>query len=200
MKTVSFYAKATLMILIVQILAVSSALANTFYAVAAGGYVENETQFMSVDTPSYKLGIGYQFHPKWYLETGFQLLGEQNTDIQDIGFDDPLYEASGLYVSALGKASGRSGELFYRIGVMKADIKTTQISASTCDTIGLMQVAAVNGGNLCSSDDGILAGMLGIGFDYYLSSSLLIRSEVEHIQGESEYSANAIYIGLRVNF
>lgn len=148
--------------MLVLLVSCSAVSANTFYSVISAGYTEHEFKSLSVDASSYKLGIAYQIDPKWYLEAGFQSLGKQNKGL----------EVSGPFIAALGKATGQSGELFYRLGVIRADLKTTSQTA----------------------------GILGLGFDYYISTSLMIRSEIEHIQGESDYSANAVYIGLRVNF
>ncbi|GBL04268.1 outer membrane beta-barrel protein [Glaciecola sp. KUL10] len=196
MKAILSLVRASIILLMIQYTVTSYAATDSFYLVASGGYIENETKVLSVDETSYKLGIGYQFHPKWYVETGFQFLGEQTGDTQGTDFNAPFFEARGLYLSALGKASGKSGELFYRVGILKAEIKTAQLANNVCDS----KAEVLDSSALCPMEKDTFAGVLGLGFDYYISSSLMIRSEFEHIQGENDYSANALLIGLRINF
>jgi|GEM_PF-217040 len=179
---------------------IGSANADSFYGVFSVGYVQNDNQTMEVNSPSYKLGVGYQIAPQWYIETGFQLLAEENVDSTELAIDEQQLEASGIFIAALGKAVGQSGELFYRVGVMKADLKGQYQATGPCQSNAQLSTVGGDGLTVCRFDDGILAGVVGLGYDFYISPSLLVRAEAEHIRGESDYSANAFYVGLRVNF
>ncbi|MFC4700169.1 outer membrane beta-barrel protein [Glaciecola siphonariae] len=165
-----------------------SALADrNFYGILSAGYVQNEIEDYELDKASYKLGIGYEITPQWYLEAGYQGLGEESAS-GDPGSDKA--EFSSLYLSALGKARGQYGELFYRLGVMRVDADIESASELSCGS----EVVA------CTIGDSLLAGAVGVGFDMYVHHSIMLRFEAEYIKGEQDYSANAAYIGVRYNF
>ncbi|WP_395344635.1 outer membrane beta-barrel protein [Ningiella sp. W23] len=161
---------------------------RSLYGIVAGGYVQNEVENYELDKASYKLGIGYEISPQWYIEGGFQSLGEENASDALPGIDSDIAEFSGLYLSALGKARGQFGELFYRVGAMRVDANIQSVDNLDC------------GEALCRFDESLMAGVIGAGFDFYVHHTTMMRFEVEYIRGEKDYSASAFYLGLRVNF
>ena len=165
---------------------------NNLYGTFSLGLAQNEIESYELDKFSYKLGIGYQLTPQWDLEASFQGLGAENAgDTPQQNFD--VSEFYGLSVSALGKARGQYGDLYYRVGVMMVDAQVQSIGSLVCVPDPLTP-------GLCSIDESVVAGVLGLGFDLRIFQSTMVRFEVEHIQGQEDYSANAAYIGVRLNF
>ncbi|QPG06369.1 outer membrane beta-barrel protein [Salinimonas marina] len=159
------------------------------YGVIGAGY--NDAEFIESDASgaAYYVGLGHQFAPQWYVEGGFKRLFD---DIDD----DAGAKADALYLALLGKASGREGELYYKLGVMRADVSggyTVAGEVSGCD------YGQVSFGQ-CRYDEGVFAGLVGFGFDYYLGLNTMLRFEYEHIRGEHDLSVNTATLGFRYNF
>ena len=179
------------------------------YAIATGGYAKTDLLDSASNNMGYKLALGHQFDRQWYVEFGMQKLASDSMsddlpDGQILGDSSLKMDASALFIAWLGKASGRSGELFYRIGVLKTDIKGQQIVAGsqTCE-LGEGNIISDNqGGNFtfCQFDEGGAAGVIGLGFDYFVTSRAMLRSEIEYIKGQNNLTVSAAYIGLRYNF
>lgn len=166
--------------------------ASQFYVVVEEGYIRNTINDHEIENNSYKVGLGYHVADKWYLEAGYQMLADDNISMSSpSGMQDQL-NAKAFYLSALGKATGRSGELFYRVGILNVDIQSFANSNGEC--------TSAPEENVCVVSESMVAANIGLGYDYYLTSSLMLRAEVEYIKGQSDYSANAIYVGFRVNF
>jgi hypothetical protein len=156
------------------------------YGVISAGYADSEFAQYSAGSPAYKLALGHEIHPQWYIEGGFQRIADD--EAASANLLDGL-EGDALFLSVLGKASSRQGELFYRLGVMRADLTGFRESESECVGCALE-----------AYDDGILGGMVGLGFDWYVGLNTMVRIEVEHVFGEDSFSSNAAYIGFRYNF
>ena len=187
----------------------SSHATEDMYGIFSAGFSETEFNDVKVDGAGYKFAVGYQFHPQWYIELGYQQLADESlsavpTTLSGVQSFEPGMQGDALFAAFLGKASSNTGELFYRIGVLKADVKGQQLLAgvSECE-VG--QATAVNLGNdgqytYCDYDDGVIAGVLGLGFDFFIGPRSMIRAEVEHVSGENGLSVNAAYVGFRYNF
>lgn len=184
--------------------------ADGVYGIFSLGYAESEIVDTDAESGAYKLGIGYQFHRQWYVEVGVQQLADdEGTGVMPVTQGEAEqfqsgFEGSALYAALLGKASGRMGELFYRVGVMNADIEGTSLLAGgqQCE-IGSATAFTVDSGEaytFCDFDEGIFAGVIGVGFDFVLTEQLMLRTEVEYIGGEHSFSSNAAFVGLRYNF
>ena len=156
------------------------------YGVISAGYADSEFAQYSGGSAAYKLALGHEIHPQWYVEGGFQRIADDEAGGGDVL--DGL-EGDALFLSVLGKASAKQGELFYRLGVMRADLTGFTSPQPECD-----DCAAV------AYDEGILGGMVGLGFDWYVGLNTMVRVEVEHVFGEDSFSSNAAYIGFRYNF
>ena len=198
-----------IVILFPLMLAFSGNAAEKIYGVASVGYANSKFDQGEVDSGSFKLGVGYQFHPQWYAELGFQQLSNQNfidqlpMTLPDVSNFDYGMQGDAIFASLLGKASGRLGELYYRVGIVKAEVKGQHVEASSICNLGTGSEFSVDSGetfNLCEYDEGSLAGVFGIGFDFYIGVNMMLRTEVEHISGENGLQTNAGYVGLRYNF
>jgi opacity protein-like surface antigen len=176
-----------------------------FYVVASAGYAMNKIDSDTHDELSYKLNFGYTLSEEWAVEVGYQGLGDAGLSNEDLltssdGLQEADYNVSAIQLSVLGRASNQHGELFYRIGVMQVNTESTFVlDASECLADNAL-VATQSDSVICSSDENEMAGIIGIGFDFYITRSLLLRAEIEHIQGREDYSAQALLLGLRYSF
>lgn len=187
------------------VIATSSAATEDLYLIIGGGYTDLKTDLGESSGGSYRLGVGYQIHPQWYMELGYQQLAGDKVGVDPevgAGFESEL-DGDALYAGFLGKASGRTGELFYRLGVLNTDIKGRSVLAEGNCVNGSPMPAVVGASDglvLCEFDEGGVAGVFGVGFDFYLGTHTMLRTEIEHIRGEHGLSTNAAYLGLRYNF
>lgn len=182
---------------------------DNLYSVISGGYTDTEFSDNSAEGGTYKIAVGYQFHRQWYAEFGYQKLSDQSdltvmpaslaeTDNVEFGL-----QGDALFAALLGKANGSLGELFYRVGVLNVDMSGQQAGSDQGCSLGDSSEVMLQSGEawtLCSYDEGSIAGVFGIGFDFYISSRAMLRAEIEHISGEHDLSVNAAYVGLRYNF
>ena len=183
---------------------------ENLYTVVSTGYGKTEMLDSSSNDFTYKLAVGYQVDRQWYLEAGLQKLVSDSLDegisgsAQGLDNDDLRLDASALFVAVLGKAAGRTGELFYRLGLLKTDIKGEQILSGVHEcklgSYTLITTAAGDTYSYCQFDEGGIAGVLGLGYDYFLTSKLMLRTEMEYIKGQHDLAVSAAYIGLRYNF
>lgn len=158
-----------------------SAFAN-LYAVANAGYSNVDTETSSESDVSYSGAIGYQFDQQWYVEGGYISL----IDTQD---DNQSVTSHGAYLALLGKAGSSEGELFYKVGVASISVEETFTDATACSNEAA-----------CSIDDTIVAGLVGLGFDYYVSRNSMVRTEYMYLGGQDDFSAHIVNIGFRYNF
>lgn len=179
------------------------------YGVVSVGYSETDFDLNGVDGATYKFAVGYQIHPQWYAELGFQQLADESftrqipTDLSAVDSFNPGMEGNAIFASLLGKASSSMGELFYRVGVLNADVKSQSLLVGTsCDLGSYTAVSLETGENyaLCEYDEGVIGGVFGIGFDYFIGVNMMVRTEIEHIKGEHGLEASSGYIGIRYNF
>ncbi len=190
--------------------------AGEYYALAAIGYALNEVETKvdsnaskyEVEELSYKVSVGYELSKHWAIEAGVHILGDTDIDNSELVFDNPDfkqrdYSLQAIQVSALGKAGNQHGELFYRIGVLQIKPEATYVTQEAQCMGSDRVVTSPNATSLvsvCQNDDSFLAGVVGLGFDFYVNESLLLRTEVEYIQGEQGYSSKGIYLGFKYNF
>ena len=186
--------------------------AENLYGVASLGYSDFDSDF-AVEQPEnagYKLTLGYQVDRQWYVEFGFQQFADQSlqlslpTTLNDAENFEAKIQGNAVYAALLGKARGQLGELFYRLGVLNTDVRGQSLSVGSvlCNQ-GTATVFSVDSGEeytLCDYDEGGIAGVVGLGFDFFLTARAMIRVEAEHIRGQDDLTINAVYVGLRYNF
>jgi hypothetical protein len=153
------------------------------YAVANIGYGNVDTEVDSEADVSYSAALGYQFHRQWYVEGGYISLIDTDNDEQSIS-------SKGPYLALLGKASSQKGELYYKVGVASVDIEHASIESSACGSDAV----------ICGYDDTIIAGLAGLGFDYYLGLQSMVRVEYTYFGGKDDFSAHIVNLGFRYNF
>ncbi|GAB2689374.1 hypothetical protein Q4574_01080 [Aliiglaciecola sp. 3_MG-2023] len=182
---------------------------DNMYGVTTLGYAKTSLESTSASKTSYKLAVGYQFAEKWYAEFGYHQLANQSlveqlpTTIEGLSATDFGLKADALGISVLGKATSNYGELYYRLGILNVDVEGQNLSSGEGCEFGTPAPFNLDSGEsltLCEFDEGVAAGQIGIGFDFYLGVNLLLRTEVEHIRGEQGFEHNGAYIGLRYNF
>lgn len=164
------------------------------YGALSAGYTDfSFSQYQDVSDANYRLVLGHQFHRQWYVEGGyFQLLDK--TD--DAG---RTAQANALYLGLLGKASHRVGELFYRLGVLNMDVQAIEAQVEGSCQYG--STVTLNDASVaCSYDEGSVAGMVGLGFDWYVAPKTFIRMEVDYIKGQDGLDIGLVNLGVRYNF
>lgn len=174
--------KQLLWIAVIWVMGVSgSCAAQANYGLATIGYSDADFANDSEGEISFSLAYGRQIHEQWYAEGGYYRLFDYSNDVADASGD-------ALYAALLGKASNASGELFYKLGVAKVDISSD------------VQCGSAETPLTCAYDDSIAAGLAGLGFDYYLTHSSMVRMEYVFFGGEDNFSAHTFSIGFRYNF
>ncbi|GAA0856995.1 hypothetical protein [Aliiglaciecola litoralis] len=183
---------------------------DDMYGIVSAGYAKSDIDTSAgADGASYKLALGYEFHRQWYAEFGYQqIVNQSHVDMPplteaELANTEFGMKADALVASVLGKAASNAGELFYRLGVMNVDVSGQSVSDSPECALGNGSDFSLDSGDiktLCEFDEGIIAGVVGIGFDFYLGVNLMLRTEVEHIKGQQGFETNAGYVGLRYNF
>lgn len=168
----------------------SSQATERMYGLATVGYSDAEFDVTDNSGVAYSLALGHQFSSQWYVEAGYHNLLDE-----DDGLD--TLQAEGLYLAVLGKAGGRIGELYYKLGVMDVDVKGVQGVAGDDCTADDSESDAIT---YCAVDEGILAGMAGLGFDYHIGLNSMVRLEALYIRGQEDFSTSMINVGFRYNF
>ncbi len=182
--------KGLLAVLLTAAVSLNVNATERMYGVATAGYADADFDVTSNDGVAYSLALGHQFSSKWYVEGGYLNLVDE-----DSGTD--ALKAQGLYLAVLGKAGGRLGELYYKLGVMNADVQGFQFAEGN-DCVATDLATAPVG--MCAYDDGIVAGMVGLGFDYHIGLNSMLRMEALYVRGEEDFDATVLSIGYRYNF
>ena len=156
------------------------------YGLVTAGYTDAEYGDADNKGVAYSLALGHQFASKWYVEAGYQNLLDEDDGVDTL-------QAEGLYLAVLGKAGGRIGELYYKLGVMDVDVKGYQ-------TVDAGEGGAGETVTLCGYDDGVVAGMVGLGFDYHVGLNSMVRLEALHVRGQDDFATTVLSLGFRYNF
>lgn len=189
----------------VQVLA-----AEELYTVFSVGYSDVEFSQDSNEGFGYKMTFGYQFDPQWYVEAGYQQLIHDrlySADLPtstDVSNAETVLQGDALFLSFLGKASSPTGELFYRLGVLKTDFRGQQLFAGVMECefgqTNILAIADFGSATMCDYDESGIAGVIGLGFDYFIGARTMIRTEIEYIKGQDNLTVTTANIGLRYNF
>jgi len=184
--------------------------AEKFYTVFSVGYSDVEFIENSNNGFGYKMAFGYQIDPQWYVEAGYQqliynkLYSTELPTPADVINNKNLQQGDALFLAFLGKASGSKGELFYRLGALKTDIRGQQLFAGVreCE-LGQANVLAITDfgtATMCDYDESEVAGVIGLGFDYFISARTMLRAEIEYIKGQNNLKIATANVGVRYNF
>lgn len=163
-----------------------------FYGVVGVGFSDGEIDDTSSSGLAYRLALGYELTSQWQAELGYQSIVDDEGNEFEEG-----YSAHALSVSLLGKARGRSGELFYRIGLAYVDL-SGDINTSSSGSCSVGVLSSVS--NLCVVDESGVGAVLGLGFDYYLGLKNELRFEIEHILADNQFSSTALFANYKYNF
>lgn len=184
--------------------------ADKLYTVFSVGYSDLEFVQDSNENFGYKMAIGYQIDPKWYFEVGYQKLIHDKLyltklpTITEVTNAENVQQADALFLAFLGKASSQMGELFYRIGVLKTDIRGQQLLAGVRECkFGEANVLAIENfgaATVCDYDESGVAGVIGLGFDYFVGARTMVRTEIEYVKGQDNLTVTTFNLGLRYNF
>ena len=184
--------------------------ADNLYSVFSVGYSDVEFIQDANHGVGYKMAFGYQIDPQWYVEAGYQKLIQDtlySTDLPtatDVTDGKNVQQVDALFLAFLGKASNPTGELFYRIGVLKTDIRGQQLLAGVreCESGQATVLAMTDFGaaTMCDYDESGVAGVIGLGFDYFVGARSMVRAEIEYIKGQDNLTVTTVNVGLRYNF
>ena len=151
------------------------------YGLATVGYNNFEASSVSDKEFAYSLAVGRQVHRQWYAEAGY-------ISLFDYADSEDKANGDALYLAVLGKASSSKGELFYKLGVARVDADVTSECIDNDETVR------------CGVSESLAAGIVGLGFDYYVGLKSMIRMEYVHMTGEDSFSTNMVNVGFRYNF
>lgn len=166
------------------------------YGVIGAGYSDLEYRQAQDESFSYKLVLGHQFHRQWYVEAGYYQLADIDAESDGSGFS---LQSDALYLGVLGKASHPVGELFYRLGVASVSVQSAELSTGGDCAVGTA-VATAGNQTVCGYDESVAAGLIGLGFDYYVATKTFIRLEAEYLRGKDGFDTSFISLGVRYNF
>ena len=165
------------------------------YGVISAGYSDAEFHNRQEESFGYRILLGHQFHPQWYVETGYLKLSSVESEMNS---KTPNFVADALYLGVLGKASHSMGELFYRLGVARVDVAAEEpLQDNNQCKLGM---PSADGQGKCIYDEGIFAGIVGLGYDYYIASKVSVRFEADYIRGKYGFDTSVISVGVRYNF
>jgi len=183
---------------------------DNIYTVFSASYSDLAFTQESKEDFGYKIAMGYQFDPQWYVEIGYQQFVHDklySTDLPtatDVTNNKSVQQGDAVFLSFLGKASGSSGELFYRLGVLKMDIRDQQLFAgvSECEfgQGNVLTIADFGSATMCDHDESSVAGVIGLGFDYFVGARTMLRTEIEYMKGQDNLTVTTVSVGLRYNF
>jgi hypothetical protein len=184
--------------------------ADNLYTVLSVGYSDMEFSQNSNEGFGYKMAFGYQIDPQWYVEAGYQqllhdkLYSTELPTAADFSNNKHVQQGDALFLAFLGKASGPMGELFYRLGVLKTDIHGQQLLAGVreCEFghANVLAIASFGTATMCDYDESGVAGVIGLGFDYFVGARTMVRAEIEYIKGQDDLTVTTATVGLRYNF
>jgi hypothetical protein len=156
------------------------------------------------------MAIGYQFDPQCYVEAGDQQLIHDKLytagllTAADVNNGVNVQQGDAIFLAFLGKASSRVGELFYRIGVLKPDIRGQQllIGVRECEfgQANELIIADFGAATMCDYDESGVAGVIGLCFDYFVAARSMVRDEIEYIKGKNNLTATVATLCFRYNF
>ena len=177
------------------------------YLLLAPQYADVKVGSQSEQGVGVALTFGTQIDPKWYMEIGYNVMADGLTLPQDgsalSANEQTGVDAHGAHLSLLGKARGETGELFYKIGVMQMGYEMANEVALESDCVA-GSIRTVNGqdrtASYCVNDENVLAGVVGLGFDFFVGFSSQLRLSYEHIRGQDSFEANVVQLGIRYNF
>mgnify|MGYP000064816114 FL=1 len=197
-------------LLLGRFLSLHSLAADNLYTVFSAGYSNLDLSEESNDGLNYKIAFGYQIDPQWYVEAGYQQLIHDKLYVTEVPNADDVIngesvqQGDALFLAFLGKASGPMGELFYRLGVLKTDLRGQQLLAGdlACEmgSKNSLMIANYGAATLCDYDESGVAGVIGLGFDYFIDTRTMLRGEIEYIKGQDNLTVTAATIGVRYNF
>jgi hypothetical protein len=192
-------------VLLAAFIPLSQAKQSTVYVVAGAGYATNNINNYQHDEVTFKLNVGYVLSKQWSVEIGYNGLGDSGLNnnqlaVDNANFETNDYNITAFRLSALGRARNQHGELFYRVGVMQVNAQRTYALDDTICEGNDALIATFSTTSVCQSDNDQIAGVIGLGFDFNMTDLTQLRVEIEHIQGQDDYSAQALLLGLRVNF
>ena len=157
------------------------------YGIISLGYSDVDVGKVSDKSIGYSAALGYQIHRQWYVEMGYLNLVDSKEDSYSAS-------AKGPYLSFLGKAGNEKGELFYKLGIASIDKSEAYIPQD--DMCG----NTVETASLCQSNEQIVAGIVGLGFDLFVGTRAMLRTEYVYIGGKDDFSSNSVSLGFRYNF
>jgi hypothetical protein len=181
--------------------------ADNLYSVIGASYSKLDYAEQNFDDITYNFAIAYEINSQWYAEFGYQQLADQGaaqmapeTSQQADDFEG-LAQGDSIYAALVGKASGELGELFYKIGVMKIDIKgQALVAADQSCSLGRAGPLQSTNYQVCEYDEGSAAGLISMGFDFHLTEKTMLRTEVEYIRGQDSLEVIILQLGIRYNF
>lgn len=178
------------------------------YGLLGFNYADVDQDEISAKGPGYSFAMGYEFDRQWFVELGYQQLIDEDADMltaDNLGSEE-VNRATGdaIYAAVLGKAASQTGTLFYRLGVMSIKWQADRYlpEGSECSQGEASQVAVDETLNAarCTLDDTVIAGVVGLGFDFILTETVDLRLEAQHIRGEDDLQVNLVQLGVRYNF
>ncbi len=158
---------------------------SNLYGVVNVGYGKVDTAYEGQSDVSFSAALAYQFHRQWYAEGGYVVQMDKHTETDSLS-------SKGPYFALLGKAGNEQGELYYKVGIAYLDVQQSFFEGE--------QPSCEGDGTNCEYQEQLFAGLVGLGFDYYLSKRVQLRMEYTYFAAKNDFSAHLTNVGVRYNF
>nr|WP_245217594.1 outer membrane beta-barrel protein [Rheinheimera maricola] len=190
-----------------------TAAAEHFSISAAANYSRVEHATNKSKGGGYEANLGYSINSNWSIELGY-------LDALDKTSTEPDYDSGSLYgngyqlkgamLTVLGKAAMAEGELYYRAGILRAEINATTFyngepQGFTCHN-GLISEYEVTWDDIeynffkCEASAKKNVALFGLGYKYNISDSWFLSTEVRRIFARSGFNVDNVSVGIGYRF
>lgn len=190
-----------------------TAVAEHFYISAAATYSRVEHSTNKSKGGGYEANLGYSINSDWSIELGYlDALDKTSTEPDDdSGF---LYgngfQIKGAMLTLLGKAAMAGGELYYRAGILRAEINSTtfyrgESQGFACHNGTILEYLVYLDGDeydffKCVSSAKKNVALFGLGYKYAMSDSWFLSTEARRIFVRSGFNVDNVSVGIGYRF
>lgn len=186
---------------------------NNFSISAATTYSKVDHSINDSEGGGFEAHFGYSINSSWSIELGYLDALSENPSEPDYDSDSLYghgYQLKGVMLAVLGKAAFSEGELYYRAGIMQAEIDSTTFYEADYDGFdcnnGLISGYKVNWDDVeynffkCEISSKKNAALIGLGYKYDINDSWFFRTEARRIFVRNDFYVDNVSLGIGYQF